>query len=69
MHIHALQEPEIVAALKTVGATQRMLGDNPMQTATLDLRKAAEQHNAPNRPVALITPDMAKNDPLFSLVA
>lgn len=69
MHIHALQEPEIVAALKSVGAKQRMLGDNPMQTATLDLRKAAEKHNAPRRPLTLISPDAARNDPLFSLVA
>ncbi|MCL2468907.1 MAG: hypothetical protein FWF24_01575 [Alphaproteobacteria bacterium] len=67
LHIHALQEPEIVSALKSLGAKQRMLGNNPMQTATLDLRKAAERHNAPNRPLALIEPDAASHNPIFSL--
>ena len=69
IHIHALQEPEIAAALKSLGAAQRMLGDNSMQTAILDLRKAAEKHNAPTRPLTLINPDEARNDPLFSLAA
>ena len=69
IHIHVLQEPEIAAALKSVGAAQRMLGNNSMQTATLDLRKVAVKQNVPTRPLALISPDAARNDPLFSLAA
>jgi hypothetical protein len=67
LHIHVLQEPDIAAALRSLGAEQRLLGGKPMQTATLDLRKAAERHNAPNRPLTLIAPDAAGHNPIFSL--
>ena len=69
IHIHVLHEPEIVAALKALGAEQRELGSRPMQTASLDLRKAAVRHNAPNRPLTLITPDATRHNPIFSLAA
>jgi hypothetical protein len=69
MHIHVLQEPGIAAALKAIGGKQRVLGNRPMQTASLDLRKAAEKHHAPSRPLTLISPDAARHDPIFSLAA
>ncbi len=67
MRLHVFQEPEIAAAIKTIGGTQRVLGNRPMQTATLDLRKAAAQHNGPSRPITLISPDASRHDPIFSL--
>jgi len=67
MRIHVFQEPEIAAAIKAIGGTQRVLGSRPMQTATLDLRKAAALHNGPPRPLSLIAPDAARHDPIFSL--
>lgn len=54
IHIHVFKEPEIIKALKFLGAEQRMLGDTPMQTAALDLRKAAKRHDGSCKPLELI---------------
>ena len=67
MHVHVLQEPEIAAALKAIGAEERVLGSRSMQTASLDLRKAAKIHRAPLRPLTLICPDAARYNPIFSI--
>lgn len=69
MHIHVLKEPELAIALQAIGLQSRELGDEPMQTAALDLRKAASAHNKPIRPLVLIRPDAARYDPIFSLAA
>lgn len=67
MHIHALNEPEIVAGLQSLGIEKRILGHSPSQTASLDLVKASET-KYPVRPLKLIGSE-AVNDPIFSLVA
>lgn len=67
MHIHALNEPEIVAGLQSLGIEKRILGHSPSQTASLDLIKASET-KYPVRPLTLIGSE-AVNDPIFSLVA
>lgn len=67
MHIHALNEPEIVAGLQSLGVGKRILGHSPSQTASLDLVKASET-KYPVRPLKLIGSE-AVNDPIFSLVA
>lgn len=67
MHIHALNEPEIVAGLQSLGIEKRILGHSPSQTASLDLVKASET-KYPVRPLKLIGSE-AVNDPTFSLVA
>ena len=67
MHIHALNEPEIVSGLQSLGAEKRILGHSPSQTASLDLLKACES-KAPTRPLKLVGSE-AVNDPIFSLVA
>lgn len=66
MHIHALNEPEIVAGLQSLGIEKRILGHSPSQTASLNLLKASET-KYPVRPLKLIVSD-AVNDPIFSLV-
>jgi hypothetical protein len=53
MHIHALNEPELVAGLRSLGAETRWLGTHAMQTASLDLAKAIDTV-APVRSLKLI---------------
>jgi hypothetical protein len=53
IHIYALNEPEIVAGLQSLGIGMRILGHSPSQTASLDLIKASET-NYPVRPLKLI---------------
>lgn len=67
MHIHALNEPQLVAGLRSLGAETRMLGPNSMQTASLDLVKATATESA-TRPLKLIGSE-ALNAPQFTLVA
>lgn len=67
MHIHALNEPELVAGLRSLGAETRMLGPNAMQTASLDLAKATATEAAV-RPLKLIGSEPV-HTPIFSLVA
>lgn len=64
MHIHALNEPEVVAGLHSLGAEKRLLGSHASQTASLDLAKAS---GAAVRPLKLIGSEAA-NNPYFSLV-
>jgi len=65
MHIHALNEPELVAGLHSLGIEKRLLGSHASQTASLDLAKASGR---PVRPLKLIGSEVA-NTPYFSLVA
>jgi len=65
MHIHALNEPAVVAGLHSLGIEKRLLGAHISQTASLDLAKAS---GGAVRPLKLISSE-ASNDPLFSLVA
>jgi hypothetical protein len=67
MHIHALNEPEIVLGLDSLGLQKRELGSHASQTASLDLAKATGTESA-IRPLKLIGSEAA-NDPFFSLVA
>ncbi|MEJ0062755.1 MAG: hypothetical protein WDO70_06020 [Alphaproteobacteria bacterium] len=67
MHIHALNEPEILAGLRSLDVENRMLGSNAMQTASLDLEKSGASKGAV-RPLKLIGSEAA-HIPLFSLVA
>lgn len=65
MHIHARNEPEVVAGLHSLGVKKRLLGSHASQTASLDLAKAS---GAAVRPLKLIGSEAA-NNPFFSLVA
>lgn len=67
LHIHALNEPQLVAGLRSLGAETRLLGPNAMQTASLDLAKATATESAV-RPLKLIGSEAA-NAPQFTLVA
>ncbi len=67
MHLHVLNEPELVAGLRSLGATTRKLGLNAMQTASLDLAKATVPEHA-FRPLKLGGSESA-NKPIFSLAA
>lgn len=67
MHLHVLNEPELVAGLRRLGATPRILGVNAMQTASLDLLKNIGQEHA-IRPLKL-TGSEPINRPIFSLAA
>jgi hypothetical protein len=73
MRIHALQEPEINAALKSMGAKIRNLGSHPMLPAMIDFKNIPKQNlnfdPAPARPVKIINRTEAANNPIFSLVA
>lgn len=67
MHLHVLNEPELVAGLRALGATTRMLGPNAMQTASLDLARATATEHAV-RPVKQ-GGFASTNKPIFSLAA
>jgi hypothetical protein len=67
MHIHALNEPEIVAGLHSLCIEKRLLGSHASQTASLNLAKASGSEAAV-RPLKLIGLEAA-NAPFFSLVA
>lgn len=67
MHLHVLNEPELAAGLQSLGAGPRMLGPNPMQTASLDLLKNTKQKYAA-RPIRLLGSE-AGFKPIFSLAA
>lgn len=67
MHLHVLRGPELAAGLRTLGATSRILGSNPMQTATLDLLKGTG-HDHATKPLRLIG-SWPGHTPLFSLAA
>lgn len=64
-HLHALNEPEVVAGLHSLGVEKRLLGSHASQTASLDLAKVS---GAAVRPLKLIGSEAA-NTPFFSLVA
>ena len=67
MHLHVLNEPELVAGLRSLGAASRMLGNKDMQTAALDLASATTTKHAvrPLKQGGFAPP----NKPIFSLVA
>ena len=65
MHIHVLNEPDVVAGLHSLGIEKRLLGSHASQTASLDLAKAS---GGAVRPLKLIGSEAA-NNPFFSLVA
>lgn len=67
MHIHALNEPEIVTGLRSLGVEKRLLGSHASQTASLNLAKASGSENAV-RPLRLIGPE-AVHTPYYSLTA
>ncbi len=67
MHLHVLKEPELVTALRALGATTRQLGPNAMQTASLELARAATTDHA-IRPLKLGGPE-ATNIAMFTLAA
>jgi hypothetical protein len=67
MHVHALMEPKIIAGLQSLGLEQRLLGNSPSQTGSLNLVKACEVEY-PVRPLDLVG-SKAANDPIFSLDA
>jgi hypothetical protein len=56
-HIHVNGEPEVLDALNSLGAKQRMLGSNPMQTGKIDLTDRLEvAGNAQRARLRLIDP-------------
>jgi hypothetical protein len=73
MRIHALQEPEINAALKSMGAKTRNLGSHPMLPAVIDFKNIPKQSLSfgltPARPMKTINRAEAPNNPIFSLMA
>ncbi|MEJ0061675.1 MAG: hypothetical protein WDO70_00350 [Alphaproteobacteria bacterium] len=73
MRIHALRKPEIVAALKDLGAQPRILGPHVMLPAIMDFanmpQEALNFDLPPARPLNTVNHRGATSTPLFSLAA
>jgi hypothetical protein len=72
MRIHALGEPQIIAALMDMGTQIRSLGPHPMLPVVMDFNNipaALNPEPVPARPVKTINPKTTASDPVMSLVA